>query len=245
MGCAETRAKTSEERAIIFAEKGLQLHLQTASYIDWVLRKYSLNGKLNQAQLVRIAELLSMPIQNYEIHLKISALFDRLKNAEREYNLKDFLVVGILLGNDTEIVKAKLLFQVFDERLDGRLDINYIKSDVLPLIIKHATYSLPMLVSNDQTNFSNEVKILAYIENMKKGESKSIEVLTREMSNSKAIITEEMFIRFFKNFKDGDLIWPTGIRDFVNEISNTVVVTKALANPFKRQSSKTVAKNLD
>ena len=115
MGCFESRLDAEE--ALENAEKNLGFFDKPVELINTTIRKYSHKSKLNQAQLERISNQLSLTI--FPANICVQAFLNYLKKSDNTYSLKELLVIGILLGKGPINEKAGLLYSVFDDFLSG------------------------------------------------------------------------------------------------------------------------------
>lgn len=235
MGCVETKEQPSEELAIIFAEKGLIFHLQSAKRTDSIMRKYSFNSKLNRFQLKRVSQELGISIKSYGLHRHITEMYDLLKGGDGDYRLQDMLVIGILLGKADNKQKARLLFQIFDSVSENKISFQVLKNDIIPCILSHCCNTLPRLVCNRQSNMANEIRNLIYVEKLKNATARCVNFICSNMANSKLVIIEEMFIRFFVTFRDGMLLTPSGVRLYMLEVADSNI---DVALPRKKSESR-------
>ncbi|CAG9311983.1 unnamed protein product [Blepharisma stoltei] len=223
MGCIETRGQPSEELAVIFAERGLQLHLISSKKTDSIFRKYSYNSKLNQSQLKRVSENLLIPIKNYSTHKNITEMYLSLKGEDGDYKLYDLLIIGVMLSKSDPKTKSRLLFQIFDEKSENKINFPKLKTEIIPSILKHCCVTLPSLVCKGQSNMANEMKNVFYVEKLKKGFQAASKLIAESMAPIRTIIDEEIFVNFFVTFRNGLLLAPQGVRAYVSEVSDTLV----------------------
>lgn len=218
MGCTETRPESNEENGIIFAEKGLGFHLRKASKIDAVFRKYANNEKLNEDQLSKAVFCLKCTMQNYGKFRYITEMYSKLKREDGDYDLKDLLVIGILLGEGSKEEKARLLYQVFDETSENAILKDKMRSDILEKICFHSTSTLGGLYCNDVYSGSNELRNLKYISDLMVVREIGIKQITDEMCDFSIVVSEERFIKFMSTFMNGALLAPTGWRGYMRDV---------------------------
>ena len=234
MGCVETRS-TSEETAVLEAEKGLRFHLEKSVRIDSTIRKFSSNGKINCAQLQRISEVLNIQISDNPPHTKIEDMFRKLISSEGLYEMKDLLVMGILLSEGEAGVKAGLLYQVFDEDLTNKIPISKCKDEVLARLTAHSCKILPSLVTQEQTKVSNTIKNEKYISDMEQVKSTCIESVAGRLAVNGNFVTESTFVEVFRTLNLGSLTSSSGWRRFLIETFKTSPPKKTFTNPYKKK----------
>ena len=231
MGCVSSRPIPSEERAVMIAEEGLFFHIHYASRIDSVVRKFSCNGKLNDSQLQRVADTLRIKTSNHGNHTKISLMFEKLQN-DGEYDMKDLLIVGILLGKGTPSQKANLIYQVFDESLSNNIPIKKLKEQVFKKLCHHSVFTLGNLVSTGQSPISNELKTNKYISELSEVETLCINKLSEEIAQLQKDIDEEVFTSYMSKCMDGALVSATGWRTYLHQIYVSNPPRKKWPNPY-------------
>jgi hypothetical protein len=232
MGCTEAKT-SSEETAVLYAEKGLNLHSAEATQVDSVIRKYAYNGKVNLNQLCRIADSLGMNITNSPPNTNIEVVFSSLIASDGTYDLKDLLIVGILLAKGKPLIKACLLFQVFDEDLLNALPISLIKEEIMPKIFDICCVLLPKLVANEQSVVSNPVRNMKYIQDMSSAKHLCIEEVSSKILKNGEIVSESSFSYVLNQFAEGTLTTSTGWRRFAFDMFVANPVKKSFPNPYK------------
>lgn len=210
MGCVGIRIKTSEENLLIEEEKSLGIHLIPSQNLDTIFRKYSHLGKVNQAQLQRISATLNINIKNYDSHKHIDSMLNNLLRDSDHYLLKDLLVIGILLSEGEDKLKAALLFQAFDETLEEAIEITRLQGHVFRLM---ADLSVRVLGSLAYSPLIKEnSKMQNYLNKCKCAENLAIRYATDNIvkDRSKQVISEEEFVNGLCSFRWGELLTPFG-----------------------------------
>jgi hypothetical protein len=229
MGCTEAR-NLSEETSVIEAEKGLRFHLQPAVRVDSIIRKFSANGKINKAQFEKISQILDLRIKNDFENTKIEETLNKLMTPEGYYDIKDWLVIGILLSEGQPGIKAALLYQVFDEDLTNSIGISRIQKEVLIKIIDHSYQTLPMLVTPKQGYIKNE----KYVSNMAEAKSLCIDSIGQRLSTNGPNVSETTFVEVFRTLFQGALTTSTGWRKFLIDNYAGSHKKAAYESPYKR-----------
>ena len=233
MGCAETKIIGSEERSVLAAEQGLGFHEQNATRVDSIIRKYSSNGVINHTHLLRIADVLGLNVSNFSPHTKIDDFFRKLLNSDGFYPLKDLLVIGILLSAGTADEKSRLIYQIYDENLTNSLPVASVQNLILKDLAHHSSQSLPLLVTNDQTPFSNTLKNEKYMSDLA---SISAAATTKVFSNfmSLTFVNEQKFTETFSRISEGALTTSTGWRGYLVETLVSNPPRRNFSNPYKK-----------
>jgi hypothetical protein len=233
MGCTETKQIGSEERSVIAAEEGLGLYANTASRVDSIIRKYSSNSLINHTHLTRIAEVLNLTIINTAPHTRVEEFFRKIANKDGFYNLKDLLIIGILLSEGEKDEKARLIYQIYDENLTDSIPLSDIKNKMLMDLAGHSAKNLPVLVTNEQTPFSNVLKNEKYMQDL---ESILINVVNKvsALFGNVENLNEKKFVEIFSSLVGGSLVTGSGWRIFMMEVFVAEPPKKQFNNPFRK-----------
>lgn len=233
MGCVEIRS-SSEETAVLIAEQAFNLQLQEAVRIDSIIRKFSTNGLINFSQFTKIAEVLQLNIKDTPQYIKIEETLKKLTIENSQYEMKDLLIIGILLGKGPSNVKAGLLFQVFDENLENKIPMKRVKDEVIAKIIDHSCKTLPNLVAAGQSLVSNTIKNEKYMSDMEQARNISINMIADKLGVSENQVSEATFVDVFSEFDRGALTSASGVRRFVYDNFVLNPIKKVFANPYKK-----------
>ncbi|CAG9328576.1 unnamed protein product [Blepharisma stoltei] len=236
MGCVQTRPESAEENGIVQSEKCLGFHIQKSAKIDAVLRKFSTNGVLTEAQLNNCSALLKINTTNYGIYKNINDMLSKIRNEEGDCYLQDLLVIGILLGKGTNEENATLIYQAFDEKMENSIPKERLESEVLEKMFKHSLVTLGSLYCNTIYPNSNELKNLKYITDLLHVKSLCISQISSRMCEfSISTITEEHFVRFISTFMNGSLLTPAGLRGYMRDTYALHPPRKTYSTPYTRR----------
>jgi len=194
-------------------EKILGYSNNDVSNIDMVLRKYSYLGKLNKKQMSQVAAQLRLNVSNSRGHMKIYEFYNSFKLPD-EYDLSLLLVAGILLGQGTSDLKAKLLWEIYD--VDGTEEMG---KDVLYTILQDicniALDRIAFLVSDSP--FCSEYKVKSYVSNCNAVRSRIIDKVLFLLLGSLSSIKKARFITRISKILDGNMLTSKGIRKIMHE----------------------------
>ncbi|OMJ95017.1 hypothetical protein SteCoe_1715 [Stentor coeruleus] len=216
MGCIEVKNK-SEEILIQEAEHVLNLKKQKSIQVDSVIRKFSLNGQVTSVQLNRISSHLKLQTKNLFPFIKIDEFYGKLRDINGNYDLKDLLVIGILLSDGESSTKAGLLYQIFDEELTGHMSLSKVKNQLLYKLVIHSCSSLPKLVSPRQASNVNLEKIEKYSDCLIEKKDTCINSVAERLAVNGNDVTEITFTEVFRTFRQGKLTSSVGWRAFLYE----------------------------
>lgn len=227
----------AEEKSVIVAEEGLGFSEVNVTRVYSIIKKYSSNGTSNHKHLQRIGEVLGLQITNEAPHSKIETFYRKLSNKEGFYPLKDLLVVGILLAQGTVEEKARLIYQVYDETLTNSLPVSVLNTTMLKDLAYMSAQVFPLLVTNDQTPFSNVLKNEKYMQDLAKISEAAVLKVFSNFSRFNTI-DEDSFVYVFKRIADGTLMTSTGWRMFMMETLIIDPPKRNFNNPFSSNQGK-------
>jgi hypothetical protein len=214
MGCSWNRQDTSlEEMCLENEEKVLGYSNNNVANIDMILRKHSYLGKLNKKQMSQAAAKLNLNVSNSRGHMKVYDFYNSFKLPD-EYDLNLLLVAGILLGQGTSDLKAKLLWEIYD--VDGTEEIG---KDMLYTILQDmcniALDRIAFLVSDSP--ICSEYKVKSYVSNCNAVRSRTIDKVLFQLLGRMNSIKKARFIARMSKIADGDMLRSKGIRKIMHE----------------------------
>ena len=204
MGCFESRLDAEE--ALENAEKNLGFFDKPVELINTTIRKYSHKSKVNQAQLERISNQLSLTI--LPANICVQAFLNYLKKSDNTYSLKELLVIGILLGKGPINEKAGLLYSVFDDFLEDSIERTRITGEVLKTISRISLEAMPNLVSTDKYLFLE----------LSQKQPKVIKSIIDRFPQSLIVISEKQFVDIMCFIENGKLLSTKGWRDYAKTV---------------------------
>lgn len=215
MGCVGTRELGMEEKCIVNSERGLGFYNVKAEELDAAFRKYNSNGYMTQSQLIHISNKFNIRILNYGNHMHIQSFFSSLKANESNYNLKDMLLIAIMLGKGSSETKAKLIYEIFDTEYSHQLTIQVVKKEILTRMVVHSSRTLPNLVCSEMAEPELEMKIHKFKSKFEDFVEIAISELALKLTVRGKIISEDTFVEVFSTYYNGELVNPSGIRKFL------------------------------
>lgn len=210
MGCTDSRSDLSDvEMTLTTSEFLLRFHSAKVQQTDFVFRKFSSHGLVNSSQLAEALSSLSFkPKEN----LQVKAFYDSLSAAQGNISLKKLLIASILLGKGTDLEKAELLFEVFDDDNSRTLPESAIRGlvdDLYEVVVLHLPTLVPTSPSTEDT-----VKVQNYIEQIKFRGDRGREKLVLKLLDGKSAISVGNFKNFIVSLDNRSLMKTWGLRDF-------------------------------
>ncbi|OMJ87860.1 hypothetical protein SteCoe_10346 [Stentor coeruleus] len=214
MGCFTSRNDiTPEETAVMDFESLLGYSDLSPSHLDKIHRKYSYNGKISENQWKDICDTLKLAPSKIEASQHINNYYDKYRSGENAFALNELLVLGILLSKGKPGEKAKLLFEVYDEKGLGELDLSQIH-DLLSVMVKIAIELNPQVVVKDGVNGVSIQDLTKYFEKLNKGKGVAIGMAEMEILNKNGSVKSTEFVKML-NGKMSYFVSPHGIRKYV------------------------------
>jgi Ca2+-binding EF-hand superfamily protein len=237
MGCSGSRFKNhSDEFAIDFAEKGLNIYRLDARSLDEKFRKYSHGEFVNKRQLLAISKKHDIKIANYESHKKIDDFFRKLESeGNGNYKLQTLLILGIFLGQGTNKQKAKLLFEVADHEYTEQISVAVLRE--LFERMSNIACDLGKLVCDKQTEHSNSTRNEDYIYRTRIAIAPAFDDFKKNIlkDGTDTTISKATFVENLVKFEDGTLVSTFGLRVYLKKFEK-VAEAKKFANPFRKNT---------
>ena len=200
MGCFESRVDC--EAALLLAEAGLGFSKHSVEKINITIRKFSHKSKVNQAQLERICNQLSLTIFPLTFHTQ--AFLNALRKADSAFSLKELLVIGVCLGSGTTYDKAALIYQIFDEYLENSIEKARVSGEILKTLSKISIEVMPNLIRGDKEYFLNLFEKQPLV----------IKSIINRFPDDLVVIKESDFVKSMCFIENGTLLSPNGWREY-------------------------------
>jgi Ca2+-binding EF-hand superfamily protein len=193
MGCCGVKDRfVEEENALEIESEALGFKRLSVSEVDFTIRKYSSESKINRNQLKSLGTALKLNFANYDTHIYIDRLFAKLKTPDQEFcNADPLLVIGLMLAEGDPERKAKALFEIADREEAGVIDASSIHA-LLNLWVD-STLDLGLLVGDGQNHLSSEAKMRDYIAMCRKAKLSWIALI--KTSLGAGMVPKQHFIR--------------------------------------------------
>lgn len=200
MGCIEGRADTEEQLRVAEAELGFKD--LPVDLINTTMRKYSYRSKINQAQLERINYQLKLSITPPNLY--VQAFLNSLRKPDGTFSLREFLVIGVLLGKGLPDEKASIMYQIFDEMLDDSIERNRLTGEVFKTMSRISIEITPHLIRHN-----NE-----YIVKLFEKQSVTIKSIIDRFPENLIVCSEKDFIKHMCFIENGNLFTTSGWRAY-------------------------------
>lgn len=218
MGCADSRSSLNDaEKILTSAEHKLRLHFRKVTEIDFIFRKFSHNDSVNSSQLAEAITYLCLPSAD---NPQVRSFYEALRGGTDKYSLKKLLVAGVLLGRGSEVDKASVLFEVYDDDSSHSLHKAALKQmvdDLYEVVVMLCPAILSALPSSEDA-----VKVLNYVEQIKYRGDLGKEKLIAKLSEGRDVVSVDIFTKNLSLFDNKDLLKTSGIRDFFFKVYKMV-----------------------
>jgi hypothetical protein len=242
MGCAQTFTKPTEEEAVIQAEEALNIHIQNCSQLDIAFRKFSLNGKLNALQFTRAANSLGVMTRNIGNFTRVTTTYNRLKDYDGNFLLIDLIVIGVLLGKESNENKAQILYQCMDNELLGYLKDHQVRH-LVDLLSRHSVDTLGGLVCDGQTPYSSELRNSKYLFDLNSVRKDTCKKISDFIMKGLEKVNESDFSERLSFYCEGKALSSAGFREILYCAYIASIPQKQYINnsDLKRAFRKTIA----
>lgn len=208
MGCFESRVNIEEALNLAEAKLGFADH--SVDVIYTTIRKYSHKSKVNQAQLERISNQLSLTI--FPVTFYTQNFLNALRKPDETFALKDLLVIGVFLGGGNAKEKAKYMYEIFDDFLEDSIERTRISGEVLKTLSKICIEVLPHLVRGDKD----------YLLKLFENQTNTVKSIISRFPEYLATVTQEDWVKHMCFIEKGNLLSPRGWREY----------SKSMLNPY-------------
>lgn len=208
MGCFESRVNTEEALNLAEAKLGFADH--SVDVIYTTIRKYSHKSKVNQAQLERISNQLSLTL--FPVTFYTQSFLNALRKPDDTFALKDLLVLGVFLGEGDVKEKAKYMYEIFDDFLEDSIERTRISGEVLKTLSKISIEILPHLIRGDKE----------YLLKLFENQANTVKSIISRFPEHLATVTQEDWVKHMCFIEKGNLLSTRGWREY----------TKSMLNPY-------------
>jgi hypothetical protein len=230
MGCAWTRPEALNEEVLIQREEhAMGLASRNSFSLDLILRKYSHSSHLSYSALFQSAKELSLCLTNYDNHLGITR-FIQTFNKDNLFKLKRVLIYAVISGIGSEITKAELLFQAYDQKCKHSLSANRVRSMIEHLFAIAIKKSIYLITSQMQPGDGRQ-SLKKYLNKCSIAIRFCIEEACGYILKNETSITQPRFIERISSFNKGCLLSTSGIRLFAYEFYLANKPQKAIKLP--------------
>ena len=219
MGCICVKESIlPQEEAITLMESQLEYFKNSCIQVDYTMRKYSYLSVINPTQWTDICDNLELKTENNLISPKVESLYASLQLQDGCFKLRPLLVMGIFLSNGMSRQKARLLFEVYDEKKTDSLEKPEI-SELLDLIKDIVVDKLPILVHNSTNPPSSSQNVARYSKKISKAYSVGKGKLIDMIFGDQGTVGVKDFSLLFDNQENGRILTPYGFRMFLGQFA--------------------------
>jgi hypothetical protein len=197
MGCLSTRLEyTPEEEIINKAEIDLLYSEHSVDTIYTVHLANSTQGGVNDYQWSRIARTLKLGVASQKASVPITLFYEDFK-VENKYDIKQLIVLGIILSKGSEKQKSEYLFELY-----GSLNTQTIKteviSSVISLILNIAAEKIPKLIKRSELSDEAKKKLDKYLGEILETREFSRNEIIKSITKESSLINKHDFVSWFE-----------------------------------------------
>jgi hypothetical protein len=134
----------------------------------------------------------------------VQAFLNSLRKPDGTFSLREFLVLGVLLGKGLPEEKASIMYQIFDEMLDDSIERNRLTGEVFKTMSKISIEITPHLIRHN-----NE-----YIVKLFEKQSVTIKSIIDRFPENLIVCSEKDFVKHMCFIENGNLFTTSGWRSY-------------------------------
>jgi hypothetical protein len=209
MGCVNTRQQTAFEESFLLEEQlTLGFEELDAVEVDMTVRKFSFNYFTNPSQLQHIEQELKVKLHDTGTCPQVTEMMTYLQHSHG-WESKKLLILGLLCCSANPHIKAKLLFEAYDETFNGCLNSTQVR-ELLREMCFISSQALGALVPRDHK--SSQV-VERYIRRCTASVDRSVLNLLKHFKDP---CSDGDFVVALATLHDGMLLSPSGIRGYLH-----------------------------
>lgn len=212
MGCFGSKQQyADEEEAISLESEALGFSKCSVTEVDFAIRKYSCDGRINRNQMKSLTTALSLNLKNYDTHIYIDKLISSMELPGCYYDVNPLLVIGIVLAEGSEARKAQSLFEIVDPKESGAMNSSKVQTLLnlwVDLILR-----LGVLAGDNQNHRSSIEQINCYIERCNQAKDHWIQTMKNALGSG--FVPKDHFVRVCSTLKEGEFMKPGGLRMYL------------------------------
>ena len=197
MGCMHDRHQIiNEEQTMLAMESCLEYNGLSSKDLDFTIRKYSFEQKINLNQFITIADVFQLPTKKSVFCPNIEKFYGDFFDTHGFISFKDFSILTILLSTEQIRTKARLIFEIFDVFNEKVLNASF-AVNLFEDIAKVALIKIPILVSNLTNPPAGQMQIYEYISKLLLTASKAREAFVMLVTEGKSRVSLTEFMNKF------------------------------------------------
>lgn len=214
MGCSTSRPELNSEEQLLTAHEAYMDYAQNhIVYADMVIRKNSPHLQLNQSQLIAVATQLRLKLDNIGPS-DIAAFYLKLKSSVGYYPLNSLVLTAFLLCYGSEDEKAKVLFELYDDRNSEVIDalkIGSMANDIFEIACVH----LPIIANGPQTSAADRMALKIYIAKIKYVKDQFVQRFASAFLKAGSRVNKKDFVSVYVNEWPSKTVTSHGFRSAV------------------------------
>jgi hypothetical protein len=240
MGCVAGRTEIPPfEYRFSKGERQLLYWKHEATTIDFVHRKHSFNGMVNENHWIIINRQLNLVlnVNDFSNLAKIKSYYELYKEGEC-YKLKELLVVGIILSDSRAPLKAGLLYDAFNFQGNPELSVEEI-GKMHDILYKICVKRAERIIVDSKKFYVSAEEHKDFVDKMKQGREGFREYFLREIVRDGKGVRRDAFIAFFRDQKNSIILASIGFRKHCRDFGLSKNPTSNPKDMLRLEKSKT------
>lgn len=217
MGCGDSRDHGDEEDYLKALELALGFSAHNVRHLDLYIRKYASDDDMNSNQYKLIGQKLGLRLSSSSGTRSAEIYFSNLLYYQGRYSRTLLLILAIMHGSGQTADRVRLLFEVFDEELTGKMGVG----DVSTLVATMTQISLEqvdILINYELMDNKPAAQLREYLRKVTSMSSRVKKELKTRLFADDNNLSLTATLRAIKDPANARLLTSSGIRSFALEL---------------------------
>ena len=241
MGCSSGKNSVNPIESLICSGESKLLYQDCkATDVDLIHRKYTNNGRMNENQWMNVYRYLNLAQNQTAVPMSehIKAFYHKFKKLNT-YVLKEMLVLGIIHSVGTVEVKAKLLFEAFDDH-DSKELVKESFGNIYDILYKINAKRVQALIDKSDDYNVTDQELREYFEKLASGKDRFREAFINTFVGEGERVTLYSFLQTMNDPKNIHLIDSSVFRSTLKGYSSKESIKNSKVDILGESGSKVV-----
>jgi len=217
MGCGDSRDHGEEEDYLKSLEMALGFASHNVRHLDLYIRKYASEDDMNSNQYRLIGQKLNLNLSNTSGTRSAEIYFSNLLYYQGKYSRTLLLILAIMHGSGQASDRARLLFEVFDRELIGRVSVGDV-STLVSTMTQISLEQVDILINYELLEKKPAAQLREYLRKVTSVSTKAEKELKKRLFADDNSLTLAAMLRAIKDPGNARLLTTSGIRSLALEI---------------------------